>query len=112
MMPQVSSAFFNWTSTVQMKVINVRPIDFEAQQDLLSVVTFEAVIQAMKPRDVDRKPENERVWKWWDMWSTTKIETNTVVQDPEGLQYRIRGTTDWGQGGFYHTEMTEQPRGL
>lgn len=110
-MPQVSSVFFNWTSPVQMKVISTLPVDFEAQDNVLDVVTFEAVVQAMRSKEIDRKPENERSWKWWDMWSTVSFPDNTVVQDPDGLQFRIRKTTDWSQAGFFHVEMTEQPNG-
>lgn len=111
MMPQVSSVFFNWMSTVQMKVINTAPIDFESVDNVLDVITFEAVVTPMKPKEINRKPENERAWKWWDMWSTTEFPDNTVVQDPDGLQFRIRSTDDWSQAGFFHADMTEQPNG-
>lgn len=112
MFPQVASVFFNWTSTVQMKVINKQPVDFELFEDTVAVVTFDAVVQPMHSKDVNRKPENERIWKWWTMWSTVDFEIDTVIQDPDGVQFRIRSTTDWGQGGFFIAEMTEQPVGL
>lgn len=112
MFPNVSSVFFNWTSTVQMKVINKEAVDFELVEDTLGIDTFEAVIQALSPKEVQRKPENERIWKWWEMWSTTHIEKDTVIQDPNGVEFRVQSTQDWSQGGFYHSELTEQPRGL
>lgn len=112
MFPQVSSVFFNWTDAIQMKVIKKEAVDFELFEGTLAVVEFEAVIQAMKSKDVDRKPENERIWKWWNMWSTENFPSDTVVQDPDGVQFRIQRTTDWSRGGFYVAEMTEQPRGM
>lgn len=112
MFPQVSSVFFNWTSTVQMQIIKKVATDFELQEDIQGIVTFDAVIQAMKAREVMRKPENERIWKWWTMWSQRRIEIDTVIQDPNGVQFRVQSIEDWSQGGFYKSELTEQPKGL
>lgn len=111
MWPQVQSVFLNWMDTVQMKVIKQAVVDFEPQDDVLAVLTFDAVIQAISPKVVSRKPENERAWKWWEMWTTVKIESDTVIQDPNGAVFRVASTQDWSQGGFFHSEMTEQPRG-
>ena len=112
MFPQVSSVFMNWTSQVQMRVVRKVAVDFEMVPDTLGVDTFEAVIQAMKPRDVERKPEGLRQWKWWDLWTTTNVPADTVLQDPDGVEFRVQSVTDWSQGGFFHIEMTEQPRNL
>ena len=112
MFPQVSSVFFNWMDSVQMKVVNRTAVDFESQEDVLDITTFEAVITPMKSKDVDRQPENLRIWKWWDMWSTTDFGIDTVIQDPSGTQFRVRSSTDWSQGGYFHVTMTEQPNGL
>lgn len=95
-----------------MKVIKTIAVDFEAQEDVQGIVTFPAVIEAMSPRDIDRKPEGERTWLWWKMWSTTKLRKDTVIQDPNGVEFRVANTQDWGQGGFYTSDIVEQPRGL
>ncbi len=112
MMPNVASVFMNWMSQVQMKVITVEPVDFEAFEETDNILTFMAVIVPMKPTTVQRKPENLRIWKWWEMWSTVKFRDNTVVQDPNGVEFRIESVEDWSQAGFYHSEMVEQVRGL
>lgn len=109
MFPNVSSVFFNWTSSVQMKIINKTAADFEVFEDTIEVLTFEAVVQPMASRDVNRKPEGERIWRWWTMWSTVDFEIDTIVQDPDGVQFRIQNTTNWQQGGFFIAEMTEVP---
>lgn len=112
MIPQVSSVFLNWTEQVQMKVIQKEAVDLELSEKTLAVVTYEAVMQPMPPQKVERKPEGLRTWKWWESWSTTELEVDTVVQDPAGVQYRVQSKQDWSQGGFFHYEMTEEPRGL
>lgn len=109
MMPNVSAVFADWTSRVQMKVIKKVPLDFELKEETLQVVEFEAVMQPMPPQKVDRKPEGERAWKWWEAWSTLKLQRDTIVQDMDGLQFRVQSVQDWSQAGFYHYDMTEQP---
>lgn len=111
MIPKVQSAFLNWTSAVQLRVVKPTAVDFEAFEDPLEIITFQAVIQPMPPQKVDRKPEGLREWKWLEMWTTMQLELDTVAQDPDGVQYRIQSRQDWSQGGFFHYDMTEQPRG-
>lgn len=112
MFPNVSSVFNNWTSSIQMQIISKVPVDFESDEVIKGIVSFEAVIQAMSPREVQRKPEGERAWKWWKMWATTHIQSDTVIQDPNGVQFRVTNTQDWSQGGFFTSDIVEQPVGL
>lgn len=112
MFPNVSSVFLNWTSAVQMKVITITPVDFEAQENTLAVPILEMVIQHMSPQKVDRKPENERRWRWLDAWCKDKIEIDTQLQDPDRIEYRVQSVSDWSQGGFWHAELVQTPAGL
>lgn len=95
-----------------MQIIKQVPVDFESDEVIKGIVSFEAVIQAMSPREVQRKPEGERRWKFWDMWSTIYIQPDTVIQDPNGIQYRVQSTQDWSQGGFFKSDLVEQPINL
>lgn len=112
MFPQLMSTLLNWTEQVQMKVILKKAVDFELQEDVLSVPTLEMMLQVMAAREVDRKPEGERAWKWFDGWSDVKVQKDTVMQDPEGLEYRVDSVTDWSQAGFYKYDLVQQPYGL
>lgn len=112
MFPQVQSVFLNWLESVQLKVIQKTAVDFELLETTLNVVTLDMVLQAMSPEKVERKPENQRIWKFWDGWSTSRVELDTTLQDPEGRQYKVQSVNDWSQGGFFHYELTEQPLNL
>lgn len=109
MFPNVNAAFSNWTSPVQMKIINKVPVDFENVDQVAAVVSYEAVMQPMPPQKVNRKPEGERTWKWWESWSITKLQPDTVVQDQDGLQFRVQSVQDWSNGGYFYYELTEEP---
>lgn len=111
-MPQLGTSFFNWLSPVQMKVVQQEPVDFEASAEVLAVPVVEMVIQPMPPRKVDRKPEGIRDWKWYEGWTTSRVEVDAVLQDPDGLQFRVETLYDWSQGGFFHLDLVEQPPGV
>lgn len=109
MMPNVSSVFSNWTSPVQLRVVVKRADDFQLREDVMQIAPFEAVMQPMKAQSVDRKPEGVRQWRWWEAWTQQELAPDAVVQDQDGLQFRVQAKTNWAQGGFFHYEMTEQP---
>ena len=109
MIPQVNIAFMNWMTTVQLRVVKTTAVDFEPSVETLDVQQVAMMLNAMSPRKVDRKPENLRRWKWWEGWSQDRVAPDTVLQDPDGLQYRVNSVTDWSQAGFYEYELVEQP---
>lgn len=109
MIPNVMSALNNWTTPVQMRLVSRVAVDFEAVENVLAINGFEAVMEPMPSQKVDRKPEGERSWKWWEVWSTTKLVTDDVVQDQDGLQFRVQSVTDWSQAGYYEYSMVQKP---
>lgn len=111
MFPQMGSALLGWGIPVQMKIISKQPVDFELQEDVVAVPTLEMMLQAMSPQKVDRKPENERTWKWWDGWSIKRVPLDSVMQDPDGKEFRVSSVRDWSQAGFFAYELVEQPKG-
>ena len=111
MFPQMGSVMFNWSDAVQMKIIQKVAVDFESQENVLAVVTVDMMLQVMKSRDVDRKPEGERQWRWFSGWSTTEVKPDTVLQDPNGIQFRVTAVDDWGQAGFWKCDLAQQPIG-
>lgn len=110
MFPNMMSVFAGWTSPVQLRVVSRVAVDFEAEENILDVVTFEAVMQPMPAQEISRKPEGERAWKWWEAWSNTRLERDAVVQDQDEKQFRIQSIQDWSQAGYFHYSMTEQPK--
>lgn len=112
MFPQMPSTFFNWLSTVQMKVIKTTAVDYEAQENTISIPVLEMVIEPMSPRAVERKPEGERLWKWLDAWCKQEIIIDTELQAPDGKQYRVQSVNDWSAAGFWKAELVQSPYGL
>lgn len=107
--PDVSDAFWDWTTPVQFILINTVIADFEVAEAEQNAQTFNAVLEPLNPRKLMVKPENQRRWKWWTVWSTFKLQGGQVIQDPEGLQYRIMSVTDWRNGGHLEYEAVQAP---
>ncbi len=109
-MPNVSDAFWDWTVPVQFKVITTVVADFEVAETPINAVTFEGVLEPLGPRKLLVKPENQRRWKWWTIWATFQMNPGQVVEDPEGLQYRIMSVSDWRNGGHIEYEAVQAPK--
>ena len=112
MYPQMTSAFFGLLDTVQMQVINKTVVDFDVNETVLDVVTFDAVLQVMKPEDVNRKPEGLRQWKFYDMWTDFNLKLDTPVQGPDGTQFRVQDVEPWELAGFFKYSLVQQPYNL
>lgn len=110
MFPDVSSALMNWTRSTQMAVVKKAAVDYEVQETITDLVWFDAMLVPMKPQEVDRKPENERIWKWWTMITKKDLQIDTVLQDPSCLRFRVQSKEDWSQAGFIQYGLVEQPK--
>lgn len=108
--PNVSDAFWDWTTPVQFILINTVIADFEVAEAQQNAQTFNAALEPIKPQALLVKPENQRSWKWWTMWSTFKLTKGQVIQDPEGFQYRIMDVFDWRNGGHFEYMAVQAPQ--
>jgi len=108
--PNVSDAFWDWTSPVIFKLVTTTIADYEVTEVPLNDVSFDAVLEPLNPRKLMVKPENQRTWKWWTMWTTFSLQVGQVVQDPSGSQFRIMSQSDWRNGGHLEYEVVQDPQ--
>lgn len=97
---------------VTVRLVRQEPADFEVAEVAVDAEEIQMVLLPMPPQKVDRKPEGERTWKWWEAYSVAKLGLQWDVQDEEGTQFKIVSRTDWGKAGFFVYELVEQPRGM
>ncbi len=100
---------WDWTTPVQFKLLTTTIADFEVTEVPLNDVTFDGVLEPLSPRKLLVKPENQRQWKWWTIWTTFQMKPGQVIADPEGIQYRIMSVSDWRNGGHLEYEAVQAP---
>lgn len=109
MIPNLMSVLYNWTEPTQMKRLKKLVSNFEVNEQVQAVETFEGLLTAMTEQKVNRKPENERDWMWWSMWSTFELQLDDLVQDDRDRVFRVGSRRDWSKAGFYEYDLTETP---
>lgn len=107
----MDEAFWDWTNAVNFQVVQKAVADYEATEAPIILESFDGVLEPVHPRALLVKPEGQRVWKWWQMWSTKNLELNAIIQDQTGKQYRVMSTSDWNMGGgnYKQYELVQNP---
>jgi len=110
--PNVSGALRGWTKRQTVRVITKAVLNFVIQQTAI-VYTFDINVQPLQPEKVNRKPEEQRAWKWFSI--TTKASNPILEIDSQivvnGISYRIDSINDWSDAGFRHYEATQDYAG-
>lgn len=107
--PDVSSAFWNWTEPIVFNVVTTRAVDYEAVDVPENQICFDGVIEPLKPRDLLIKPEGERKFKYWTLWTEQELKPDSIIQDQTGSQYRVTGKSDWRSGDYQQYEIMQTP---
>ncbi len=105
----MSGAFWNWTEPIQFNVVSTAAVDYEAIDTPENQVFFDGVIQPLKPRDLLIKPEGERKFKYWTLWTEQELQPDSIIQDETGKQYRVMSKSDWRQGDYQQYEIMQTP---
>jgi hypothetical protein len=111
MLPNVKEALKGWTKRVQFTIIKKKVTDFEVQEDTVTSPKISAMMQPVTAQKLLLKPEGQRQWKWWSIWTDTKmkLQLDWTLKDNQGKTYRIMEFTDWKDSGYYAYELVEGP---
>lgn len=107
--PYLGNALKGWTKKTNIKVISQSVVDHETVETP-TPVSFPANFQPMPAAKVNRKPEEQRTWKWWTVIikdKTVLFSTDDIIQDNSGREFRIEQANDWRESGFTKYEVVE-----
>jgi len=108
-MPNVRQALRGWGHPIMLARVQKGVSDFSVVESVAPYQTYAAVIQPTPPQAIAIKPEGQRQWKWWTIWTKDLLELDWVLRDGEGKVYRVMERSDWSQGGFYSYQLAEAP---
>lgn len=119
--PDVSGAFWNWSAKSLFITVAKSAVDFEVVENLgstqfsfggfgqgnMAALIFTGVLQPMPARKLLIKPEGQRTWKWWTLWTKKSLDLDEIIVDKPGRIYRVMSQSDWSSGRYIEYELTE-----
>jgi hypothetical protein len=109
MMPNMASTITGFEDTMQFTIVVKETVDHELDESSKTpvILWFEGNVQPMSPRKLMIKPEGQRKFKWWELFTDLEMAVDTIIKDRNGLQYRVMASSDWSQAGFYQYQLIE-----
>lgn len=100
-MPQVSSAFRGWLSTITLSRVTQIVIDGLVTETTKKII-FKGVVQPLTPEEIHLKPEGQRSFEWIEIESHSgplDLTTNDrIIRNDK--TYKIMGVYDHSASGF------------
>jgi len=98
---------WDWGTAVTFRVVNKAIVDFEVEEDKVLDTSFQGVLEPIPPTKLLVKPEGDRQWKWYNLWTTQPLELNAILMDADEKTYRVMRKSDWNGAGYYEYELTQ-----
>ena len=108
-MPNLATAIRGFEETMEFTIVQKTVVDHEIVENSKApvILWFEGNVQPMHSRDLMIKPEGQRNFKWWDLWTEMELKNDDIIKDRNGLTYRVMGGNDWSQAGYQKYTLTE-----
>jgi hypothetical protein len=77
-------------------------------QEIVEWTSIQAVVQPLKAEALEMKPEGERAWKWYELYTLANVLMSTDdVVILHGIQYRIMDRSNLSEYGYMKYEVQE-----
>lgn len=107
--PSMAAALWGISETINLAVVRKDVVDHEIVEATSDPIQFKGILQPQTARALLIKPEGQRTWKWWTLWTQYRLELDTMIQDPAGVQFRVMKVNDWHNAAFFEYELTQGP---
>ncbi len=97
-LPLMTAALWGWTQPLAFQVVLNNPVDYEAQDTPTNTTYFDGSVLPMEARKLSMRPEGERNFKHFTLFTRQPLELDAILQDEKGLYYRVLEQQDWSQG--------------
>lgn len=125
--PFVAQAFVGWDVSASFLAVTKQIIDFRVVETIGGVPyggggygfgpyggaidlsgLFDGVFEPMPTQKLLIKPEGQRTWKWWTLWTTKRLFLDDVIVDRGSAGFRVMGVKDWGNSDYFEYDLTEK----
>ena len=110
MIPNVADALNGFMQSLEVRLIKKTMVDGEMVEtgQLPVVIRINGCLQPMPGRNLLVKPEGQRQWKWWELYTAEDIPLDSEVVDPYGVGLRVMQRGNW-MAGYFKYELAEGP---
>jgi uncharacterized repeat protein (TIGR02543 family) len=106
--PNLSGALRGWTKKTPVLLVTKTVVNSKVIQTATEV-TLDMNLQPLEAEKVNRKPEEQRAWKWFSLL-TRKLSTTLNIDNVviiKGIRYRVESVQNWEDAGFRRYECVE-----
>lgn len=106
--PNVSNALRGWTTRTTIAIVTKAIVNHRVTESRYNA-TADLVVQPMPAEQVNRKPTEQRSWKWSSIWirkGGPVLNVDDVVEF-KGHRYRIESVSAWEDGGYRSYQSVE-----
>lgn len=107
--PNMNEAFWDWTTATQFQVVQKSVADYEASETPVITTTFDGVLEPIHPRALLVKPEGQRTWNWWSLWTKKSLQPGDIVVDQDNKEYRVMSINNWSNADYQQYELVQNP---
>ncbi len=94
-LPDVSEAFDGIGAMVKLRVVAKAVSDYEiVEKEQTPIIFYGVMIPILQKMDV--KPEGQRKWKGWTVFTQQMLELDWMIEDPFGAKFRVSDREQWG----------------
>ena len=75
--------------------------EFETVDAYSEPISFAGSLQPFTERQLLIKPEGQRQWVWWKLFTSQSIPLGSIVTDPAKRKCKVVSEKDWGSYKIY-----------
>lgn len=105
--PNMSDALKNYFQQMMFVLIMKRTVNFQLEESKCKI-HFRGVVQPLKARDLNLKPEGQRAWTWLMLHAdpVLSLKVDDIVEY-NCVKTRVMARTDYKQYGYIYYELVQ-----
>lgn len=107
--PNLQSALRGMGKTMQYQHVQKTVVDQTLVETTPPAKWFSATRTPTPDRRLALKPEGQRAWIWWTIYTRTVLALGDAVMDGSGASFRVMSSANWSDAGFYSYDIAQGP---
>lgn len=103
-LPSVIEALWDFGTPVRFLVVSKVVVDFEVAEAEKDKASFLGVLIPLPAQDLKIKPEGQRKWQAWELYTDYELSLDDMIQDQAGKKFRVLTKENWGSYFRYQTK--------